>query len=81
MYPTTLPPSSKTVLEILDNGGAMTHKDLVSRTNLAPRTVRYALKKLKERHLIIEKFNFRDARQIIYQNRIAQAAKPQSACV
>ncbi|MEI7648216.1 MAG: winged helix-turn-helix transcriptional regulator [Methanomicrobiales archaeon] len=81
MYPTTLPPSSKTVLEILDNGGAMTHKDLVSRTNLAPRTVRYALKKLKERHLIIEKFNFRDARQIIYQNRAEQIAKPQPACV
>jgi len=81
MYPTTLPPSSKTVLEILDNGGAMTHKDLVSRTNLAPRTVRYALKKLKERHLIIEKFNFRDARQIIYQNRTDQSTKSQSACV
>ena len=81
MYPKTLPPSSKTVLEILDNGGAMTHKDLVSRTNLAPRTVRYALKKLKERHLIIEKFNFRDARQIIYQNRTDQTAKPQPACV
>ena len=81
MYPTTLPPSSKTVLEILDNSGAMTHKDLVSRTNLAPRTVRYALKKLKERHLIIEKFNFRDARQIIYQNRTDQTAKPQPACV
>jgi DNA-binding MarR family transcriptional regulator len=81
MYPTTLPPSSKTVLEILDNGGAMTHKDLVSRTKLAPRTVRYALKKLKERHLIIEKFNFRDARQIIYQHRTEQAAKYQPACV
>jgi predicted transcriptional regulator len=81
MYPTTLPPSSKTVLEILDNGGAMTHKDLVSRTNLAPRTVRYALKKLKERHLIIEKFNFRDARQIIYQNRTEQPIKSQPACV
>ncbi|MDP2798068.1 MAG: winged helix-turn-helix transcriptional regulator [Methanoregula sp.] len=81
MYPATLPQSSKTVLEILDNGGAMTHKDLVSRTKLAPRTVRYALKKLKERHLIIEKFNFRDARQIIYQNRTEQASNPQPACV
>lgn len=47
----------------------MTHKELVRRSKLAPRTVRYALKKLKENHLIIEKFNFRDARQIIYQNR------------
>ncbi|MHB8163868.1 MAG: winged helix-turn-helix transcriptional regulator [Methanoregula sp.] len=81
MYPTTLPPSSKTVLEILDHGGAMTHKDIVSQTKLAPRTVRYALKKLKERHLIIEKFNFRDARQIIYQNRTEQATKSQPACV
>lgn len=81
MYPTPLPPSSKTVLEILDMGGAMTHKDLVQKTHLAPRTVRYALKKLKERQLIIEKFNFRDARQIIYQNRSPQNPKPQSAYV
>jgi predicted transcriptional regulator len=80
MYPTQLPPSSKTVLEILDTGGAMTHKDLVQKTHLAPRTVRYALKKLKERQLIIEKFNFRDARQIIYQNRSTQHP-PQPACV
>jgi hypothetical protein len=43
--------------------------------------VRYALKKLKERQLIIEKFNFRDARQIIYQNRSTQNSKPESACV
>jgi len=81
MYPTQLPPSSKTVLEILDAGGAMTHKDLVQKSHLAPRTVRYALKKLKERQLIIEKFNFRDARQIIYQNRADDANKPQPACV
>lgn len=81
MYTTTLPPSSKTVMEILDSGGAMTHKDLVQKSNLAPRTVRYALKKLKERHLIIEKFNFRDARQIIYQNKAEQTNKPQPACV
>lgn len=81
MVPTSLPPSSKTVLEILDLGGAMTHKDLVQKSRLAPRTVRYALKKLKERQLIIEKFNFRDARQIIYQNRSSPDSKPQSACV
>ncbi len=81
MYPTTLPPSSKTVLAVLDAGGAMTHKDLVERTHLAPRTVRYALKKLKERQLIIEKFNFRDARQIIYQQKTAETCKPQTAFV
>jgi predicted transcriptional regulator len=81
MYPTTLPPSSKTVLEILDAGGAMTHKDLVQKSRLAPRTVRYALKKLKERQLIIEKFNFRDARQIIYQQKTGETSKPQTAVV
>jgi len=81
MTPMQLPPSSRTVMEILDQGGAMTHKDLVQKTHLAPRTVRYALKKLKERQLIIEKFNFRDARQIIYQNRNSLDNKPQPACV
>ena len=81
MYQLPLPPSSRTVLQILDAGGAMTHKDLVQKSRLAPRTVRYALKKLKERELIIEKFNFRDARQIIYQNRAPQAAKPEPALV
>jgi len=70
MSGTNLPPSSKTVLSILDESGAMTHKEIVKKSNLAPRTVRYALKKLKENHLIIEKFNFRDARQIIYQGRL-----------
>ncbi|AGB03679.1 MarR family transcriptional regulator [Methanoregula formicica] len=79
MQPATLPPSSKTVLQILDAGGSMTHKDIVQQSRLAPRTVRYALKKLKERGLIIEKFNFRDARQIIYQNRSSYVEKPQSA--
>jgi len=72
MTDVNLPPSSKTVLALLDEGGAMTHKEIVKKSNLAPRTVRYALKKLKENQLIIEKFNFRDACQIIYQNREQQ---------
>jgi DNA-binding MarR family transcriptional regulator len=59
----------------------MTHKDLVEKSHLAPRTVRYALKKLKERQLIIEKFNFRDARQIIYQQKTEETNKPQTAVV
>ena len=79
MFTSTLPPSSRTVLQILDTGGAMTHKDLVKKSRLAPRTVRYALKKLKERQMIIEKFNFRDARQIIYQNRPRQTSETPKA--
>lgn len=64
-----LPPSSKIVIEILSTEGAMTHKDIVSKSHCSPRTVRYALKKLKENKLLIEKMNLRDMRQIIYQYR------------
>ncbi len=48
----------------------MTHKDIVKKTHCSPRTVRYALRKLKERKLLIEKMNIRDMRQIIYQYRM-----------
>jgi transcription initiation factor IIE alpha subunit len=65
-----LPPSSRTVLEILGTEGAMTHKDIVKKTRCSPRTVRYALRKLKEKKLLIEKMNMRDMRQIIYQFRV-----------
>lgn len=64
-----LPPSSKIVLEILGTEGAMTHKDIVRKSHCSPRTIRYALKKLKEKKLLIEKMNMQDMRQIIYQNR------------
>jgi len=67
---TPLPPSSRAVLEILGKEGAMTHKDIVKKTRCSPRTVRYALRKLKERKLLIEKMNMRDMRQIIYQFRL-----------
>jgi predicted transcriptional regulator len=69
-----LPPSSVTVLSLLEKGAPMTHKDIVKMTNISPRTVRYAIRKLKEAHLIIEKFNFRDARQTIYQGKTVPAA-------
>lgn len=48
----------------------MTQKDLVKKTSLHPRTVRYALKKLKEQELLIEKLKMDDLRQIIYQIRL-----------
>jgi repressor of nif and glnA expression len=67
---TPLPKSSQAVLRILGTSGAMTHKDIVSKSHYSPRTVRYALKKLKERELLIEKMNLQDMRQIIYQYRL-----------
>lgn len=62
-----LPPSSKRVLTLLKDGSPRTFKQVTEEIDISPRTVRYAIKKLKEGGLIIEKFNFRDARQVLYQ--------------
>lgn len=66
MQKKNLPESCYTVLKHLQTTGWQTHKDLVTGTGLAPRTVRYALRKLKDEELILEKFNFHDARQMLY---------------
>jgi len=71
-----LPPSSKIILRILGSGGAMTHKEIVKKSHCHPRTVRYALRKLKERKLLIEKMNMQDMRQIIYQYRMTPLQEP-----
>ena len=74
-----LPSSSKTVLRILGTEGAMTHKDIVSKSHCSPRTIRYALRKLKEKKLLIEKMNMRDMRQIIYQYRATPPQENEAA--
>jgi len=76
MIATPLPKSSKKVLEVLDSGCEMTQKDLVMRTNLNPRTIRYAIKKLKERDVLVEKLKMNDLRQIIYQVRFTGSSNP-----
>jgi predicted transcriptional regulator len=76
MNATNLPRSSKKVMKILDTGCAMTQKDLVKKTSLHPRTIRYALKKLKEQELLIEKLKMDDLRQIIYQLRMNRTKSP-----
>ena len=75
MQRTEMPQSCITILHLLESTGSQTHKDIVAGTGLAPRTVRYALKRLKE----IEKFNFRDARQAIYQPKIVAPTNQASA--
>jgi DNA-binding MarR family transcriptional regulator len=62
-------------MKIFDSGCAMTQKNLVKKTNLHPRTVRHALKKLKERQLLIEKVRMDDLRQIMYQIRLTGVQK------
>lgn len=70
MTATTLPPSSVAILRALDYRVEISHKDLVSMTRLNPRTVRWGIKKLKERRLVIVKLNMHDLRQIMYLKRV-----------
>ena len=61
-----LPPSAKHVLRVLASDGPLTQKDIISRTDLPPRTVRYALDRLRGEEMIEERFCFQDARQSLY---------------
>lgn len=71
-----LPPSAKQVFSVLASDGPLTQKDLISKTDLPPRTVRYALDRLKGEDMLEERFCFQDARQILYSlNGIAPKLK------
>jgi hypothetical protein len=61
-----LPPSAKQVYSALMSNGPLTQKDLISKTNLPPRTVRYAISRLKGEDMLEERFCFQDARQSLY---------------
>jgi transcription initiation factor IIE alpha subunit len=61
-----LPPSAKLVYKVLESSGLLTQKDIIKRTYLPPRTVRYALNRLRNENLLQERFYFRDARQSLY---------------
>ncbi|MDD4651979.1 MAG: hypothetical protein PHQ34_07090 [Methanothrix sp.] len=61
-----LPPSAKQVFQLLASEGPLTQKDIISRTDLPPRTVRYALERLRGEEMLKESFCFRDARQSLY---------------
>ncbi len=64
--PSRLPPSAKLVFTVLAWNGRLTQKALIERTALPSRTVRYALGRLRDEHLIIERLSPRDARQSLY---------------
>ncbi len=44
----------------------MTQKEIINKTYLPARTVRYALSRLKEENLLQQRFCFQDARQSLY---------------
>ena len=62
-----IPPSAKTVYDLIKNQGPITAKDIQNGCKLAPRTVRYALKILLDAHLIQRLPNLKDMRQNIYR--------------
>lgn len=60
-------PSMKLILNILENLGPLTQKEITRVTRLPTRTVRYALGRLKEEDILEEREYFQDARQCLYQ--------------
>jgi transcription initiation factor IIE alpha subunit len=51
---------------VLEYGGLLTQKEIASESYLPPRTVRYALNRLRREQLLEERFYFKDARQSLY---------------
>ena len=62
-----LSPSIKEIFDILKENGPQTPKQISAQTSYAPRTLRYALKKLLELDLIKKTPNFEDLRQNFYK--------------
>ena len=60
-----LSPSAQEIFIILKNG-PFTPKQILLKTNLSPRTLRYALKKLLGMNLVKKFPNFEDLRQNFY---------------
>ncbi|QVV90661.1 ArsR family transcriptional regulator [Methanospirillum sp. J.3.6.1-F.2.7.3] len=61
-----LPPSAKLVYKVLETGEPLTQKAIIEKTRLPPRTVRYAIQRLKTNAMLKERLSFMDARQSIY---------------
>jgi len=61
-----LPPSAKLVYKVLETGEPLTQKAIIEKTRLPPRTVRYAIRRLKTNAFLKERLSFMDARQSIY---------------
>jgi transcription initiation factor IIE alpha subunit len=61
-----LPPSARLIIKVLESGNLLTQKEIINRTDLPARTVRYALSRLKNENILQQKFCFQDARQSLY---------------
>ncbi len=63
---TNLPESAYHLLTYLRDKGATTQRELIEQLELPLRTIRYALRRLKEKGYIISKANLDDMRSIKY---------------
>jgi NAD+ kinase len=63
----SVPPSAKLILKTLEYEGALTQKDLSTKTMLPERTVRLSLSHLLNLGYVKKKTSLRDARQKIYE--------------
>jgi len=54
------------VYKVLETSGQLTQKDLIRETSLPSRTVRYALNRLKDEKVLVERHYLIDARQSLY---------------
>ncbi|SEH11362.1 Winged helix-turn-helix DNA-binding [Natronorubrum sediminis] len=61
-----LPPSAKLVAKVLEYNETMTQQQIADETLLPSRTVRYALNRLEDEHVIDSRFSFSDARKRLY---------------
>jgi NAD+ kinase len=66
----SMPPSAKLILKTLEYEGALSQKDLSTRTMLPERTIRLSLSHLLNLGYVKKKTSLRDARQRIYELRI-----------
>ena len=57
-----LPESARTVFAAVREGGPLTHAELQQETGLPPRTVRFAVKRLKDDGLLDTRCSLRDCR-------------------
>lgn len=61
-----LPPSAKLVVTVLEHNGDLSQQELAEETLLPPRTVRYALGRLRDADVVESQFSFVDARKRKY---------------
>ncbi|MFX0168704.1 MAG: MarR family transcriptional regulator [Candidatus Hodarchaeota archaeon] len=60
------PPSASKIIRVIKNQGPLTSKEIVQNTQLAPRTVRYALKRLVAEGVVARVPNLTDLRQTLF---------------